>query len=121
MLGYLSHLGNRSLRLLRGRQDHLGFDLPFFFLRETKKDISFLFSFHAFQVMKSRNHAYLRFQVTLQFPTWNIIHKCLHIDPYCILHGWCYLRQLTIWQFSGDSCRKEIQPTSWKELYHLCS
>ena len=31
--GDLSHLGSRSLRLLRGRQDHLGFDFNIFFER----------------------------------------------------------------------------------------
>lgn len=118
--GDLFHLGSRSLRLLKGRQDHLGFDFDFFW-RVAKKSISFLFSFCAFQDTKSRNYAYLWFQITFQSPTWNFIHKFLHSDPYRILYAHCYLRLLTTWQFSGDSSRKEIQPTSWKELHCLCS
>lgn len=45
----VSHLGSRSLRLLRGRQGHLSFDFDFF-LRETKKTFHSHFHFTPFRL-----------------------------------------------------------------------
>lgn len=94
----LSHLDSTSLRLSNRvpRRGRIIWILTSFW--EILK-MPFHSCFHSmpFQLSKSETTLSNDFQKPFQFPTWNITHKCLHIDPHPILHAWCSLRQLTIW------------------------